>query len=163
MYDEIDEHGILVQRYGPHFLFTDHYRIIEFLERFAALFPFDPKLLSYIDGQYVCLPFNLKTVQQLLGAKEAEGLIGKLRKNFPIYDRVPIYSLISHKDEEIRKFGNLLFEKAFRTYTAKMWGLEPEQIEKSVLERVPIAINYDERYQNKDFQYLPIEGLGGTI
>lgn len=159
MYDAVDEHGIRIQKYGPHFLFTDHYRVIEFLEKFAVLFPFDPKLLSYIDGQYVCLPFNLKTVQQMIGPKKAEGLIRKLRKSFPALDRVPIYALVSHEDEEIRNFGNLLFEKAYRTYTAKMWGLQPEEIQKSVLERVPIAINYDERYQNKDFQYLPKEGF----
>lgn len=159
MYDAVDEHGILVQKYGPHFLFTDHYRVIEFLERFAPLFPFDPKLLSYIDGQYVCLPFNLKTVQQMIGPKKAEELIRTLRKYFPIFDRVPISELVSHEDEKIRSFGKLLFEKAYRTYTAKMWGLQPEEIEESVLERVPFAVNYDERYQNKDFQYLPKEGF----
>ena len=38
-------------------------------------------------------------------------------------------------------------------------GIQPEQIDKYVLERVPMAMNYDERYLNKDFQYLPTQGF----
>ena len=74
-------------------------------------------------------------------------------------DRVPILELIDHPDSEIHKYGTLLFEKAYRTYTSKMWGLQPEQIDKYVLDRVPMAMNYDERYLNKDFQYLPVKGF----
>ena len=35
MYDEYDEHGILVQKYGPHFLNTNKYFIIKFLKQYA--------------------------------------------------------------------------------------------------------------------------------
>lgn len=31
MYDEYDKYGILVQKYGPHFINTNKYSIIEFL------------------------------------------------------------------------------------------------------------------------------------
>ncbi len=159
MYDEYDEHGILVQRYGPHFLNTNKYFIIEFLEQYAELFPHDTKLLSFIDGNYVRLPFNFRTMQQLVGAKKSELLLAKLRKEFYGRDRVPIFELIDSQDEDVRDYGNLLFEKAYRTYTAKQWGLNPEDIDKSVLERVPMAMSFDERYLNKDFQYLPKKGF----
>lgn len=159
MYDEYDEYGILIQRYGPHFLNTNKYFIIEFLEKYAELFPHDTHLLSYIDGRYVELPFNFKTLQQLVGAKKSEVLLKKLRERFAGRDRVPIFELVDSDDKEIRDYGNLLFEKAYRTYTAKQWGLEPEEIDRSVLERVPMAMNYDARYLNKDFQYLPKKGF----
>lgn len=159
MYDSYDEHGILIQRYGPHFLNTNKYFIIEFLEQYAELFPHDTKLLSFIDGKYVRLPFNFRTVQQLVGAKKSESLLAKLRAAFNGRDRVPILELVEHEDAEIREYGILLFEKAYRTYTCKMWGLQPEQIDKYVLDRVPMAMNFDERYLNKDFQYLPKAGF----
>ena len=73
MYDEVDEHGILIQRYGPHFLNTNKYSIIRFLSQYAELFPFATELLSFIDGRYVRLPFNFETVQQLIGPEQAEG------------------------------------------------------------------------------------------
>ena len=159
MYDEYDEHGILIQKYGPHFLNTNKYFIIEFLEQYAELFPHDTKLLSFIDGNYVRLPFNFRTLQQLVGAKKSEALLAKMREKFAGRDRVPIFELVDSDDDDVREYGNLLFEKAYRTYTAKQWGLDPEDIDRSVLDRVPMAMNFDERYLNKDFQYLPKKGF----
>ena len=159
MYDEYDEHGILVQKYGPHFLNTNKYFIIKFLKQYAELFPHNTKLLSCLDGQYIRLPFNFQSVQELLGAERAETVINKLRENFPGSDRVPILKLVDCPDKDVSDFGTLLFEKAFRTYTSKMWGTDINKIDKYVLERVPFAMNYDERYLNKDFQYLPKNGF----
>ena len=159
VYDSLDDHGILIQRYGPHFLNTNKYFIIKYLQQYSELFPHYTKLLSYIDGQYVRLPFNFLTVQQLIGAEKAENLLEKLRKEFVGRDRVPILELVNHSDSEIQDYGNLLFDKAFRTYTAKQWGIGVDQVDKYVLDRVPMAMGYDERYLNKDFQYLPVNGF----
>lgn len=159
MFDEFDQNGILIQRYGPHFLNTNHYAVIEYLMQYAELFRHNTKLLSFIDGNYIRLPFNFTTVQQLVGAKKSEALLKKLRIEFRGRDRVPVLELVNHQDSEISAYGTLLFEKAYRTYTSKMWGLQPEAIDPYVLERVPMAMNYDERYLNKDFQYLPKEGF----
>ena len=159
MYDEYDELGILVQIYGPHFLNTNNFAIIKFLQQYGEFFPHNAKLLSFIDGRYVRLPFNFTTVQQLIGAEQAEPLLAKLRQAFYGRDRVPVLELVEHSDKNISAYGKLLFEKAYRTYTSKMWGIEPEEIDKYVLDRVPMAMGYDERYLNKDFQYLPVQGF----
>lgn len=159
MYDEYDENGILIQKYGPHFLNTNKYFIIEFLKKYTELFVHETKLLSFIDGEYVRLPFNFRTVQQLVGAKKSEQLLAKLRKDYAGRDRVPIIELIDSKDKDIKEYANLLFEKAYKTYIAKQWGLDPDKLDKYILERVPMAMNYDERYLNKDFQYLPKNGF----
>ena len=163
MYDEYDQYGILVQKYGPHFINTNKYFIIEFLEQYGEMFPHDAHLLSYIDGRYVQLPFNFRTVQQLVGAKKSEGLLKKLREAFYGRDRVPILELVDHADQDISEYGNLLFEKAYRTYTSKQWGMQPEQIDKYVLDRVPMAMSFDARYLNKDLQFLPRGGYTALI
>lgn len=157
-YDEYDENGILIQRYGPHYINTDKYNVIKFLEKYSELYPHDAKLLSYIDGKYVQLPFNFKTMQQLVGFENSEKLLKKMREEFKGRDRVPIFELLNSKTKEISDYGNLLFKKAYRTYTAKQWGIPASKIDKSVIERVPMAMNFDERYLNKDFQFLPCKG-----
>jgi UDP-galactopyranose mutase len=159
MYDEFDERGILIQKYGPHFLNTNKYFVIEFLKKYADLFQHCTKLLSFIDGKYVRLPFNFETVQQLIGAENAENLLAKFRAEYHGRERVSVLELIDSKDERIASYGKLLFEKAYKTYTAKQWGIPVEKIDKYVLDRVPMAMNYDERYLNKDFQYLPKNGF----
>lgn len=163
MYDEFDENGILIQRYGPHFLNTNKYFIIKFLSQYADLFPHNAKLLSFLDGRYIRLPFNFQSVQELLGPEKAEKVINKLRLNFPGSDRVPILKLVDCPDKDVSDIGLLIFEKSFKTYISKMWGTDINKIDKYVLERVPFAMNYDERYLNGDFQYLPKNGFTGIF
>ena len=158
MYDETDEHGILIHKYGPHVLVTDRWNVIQYLSDFTPLYRHTVKELSFIDGKYIRLPFNFESVQQLLGGERAEILINKLRAAFPGRDRVPVLDLASHTDSDIAFFGNLLFEKSYRTYCAKQWDVPVETLDTSILNRVPMAMGYDERYMNKDFQYLPERG-----
>lgn len=159
MYDEVNEKGILIQKYGPHFLNTNYWWIIEYLSQYSEMYEHSTKLLSYIDGKYVQLPFNFKTMQQLVGCKQAEILLKKFRETFSGKDRVSILEIISDEDKDISNYGKLLFEKAFKTYISKMWGLDPKQLDIYIMNRVPMALNYDERYLNKDFQYLPKYGF----
>ena len=159
MYDEIDEHGILIQRYGPHIVCTNHWKVIDYLSQYATMVPYTVKMRSFIDEKFVRLPFNFETVQQLLGGEKSERVIALLRNNFLGRDRVPVLELVEHENEEIAKFGNLLFDKAYKTYCAKQWDTPVELLDKTIMGRVPMAMNYDERYMNKDFQYLPQGGF----
>ena len=159
MYDEYDEHGIMVQKYGPHVVVTDKWEIIKYLSQYAEMQKYTVKELSFLDGNYVRLPFNFESVQQIIGPEKAESLIRKLRIKFAGRDRVPIGELVKSEDDEIAGFSNLLFEKSYRTYCAKQWGIPTELLDKSIMERVPMAMNYDERYMNKDYQYIPKEGF----
>lgn len=159
MYDEVDEHGILVQKYGPHVIVTDKWEVIKYLSRFAKMVPFTVKELSYIDGIYVRLPFNFESIQQLIGPERAEIVINKMRNTFKGIDRVPVLDLCNCEVKEIREFGELLFEKSFRNYCAKQWDIPTEDLDITIMGRSAFALGYDERYMNKDFQYLPEEGF----
>ena len=159
MYDERDEHGILLQKYGPHVLVTNEWRIISYLSQFSEMYQYTVKELSYIDGRYVRLPFNFESVQQLLGYERAEAVIKKMRGTYPGRDRVPIRELADSNEREISEFATMLFEKSFRTYCAKQWGVPTEKLDKSIMNRSAIALGYDERYMNKDFQFLPVHGF----
>ena len=159
MYDETDEHGILVQRYGPHVVVTNEWSVIRFLSQYAEMLPHTVKELSYMDDQYVRLPFNFESIQQILGFEKAEPVINKLRREFKGRARVPIRELCDCADADISCFGNLLFEKSFRTYCAKQWDVDPAKLDISIMGRSAIAMGYDERYMNKDFQFLPRGGF----
>jgi UDP-galactopyranose mutase len=159
MFDEINEHGVLMQRYGPHIVCTNKWEIIEYLGRYSEMFSHTVKLLSFIDGNYVRLPFNFESIQQFLGGEQSEKLINDLRKEFRGHDRIPVLELVKSSNSSIAKFGNFLFEKSYRNYCAKQWDIPLNSIDKTVMDRVPMVIGYDERYMNKDFQYLPKKGF----
>jgi len=159
MADFYDENGILIQKYGPHFINTNNYWIIDYLKKFSPLIPYDCSLLTFIDGKYMQLPFNFTTLKQLVGYENSEILLKDFRDEFKGKDRVTMFELLSSTNERISSFASLLYEKAFKTYTSKQWGIPIENIDKSVINRVQFCIGYDNRYLNKDFQYLPEFGF----
>lgn len=159
MYDFIDSNGIMIQAYGPHVLVTNRWDIIKYLMRFSDLFKHTVKELSFVDGKYVRLPFNFETIQGLVGEEKSEEIIRNFRLEYNSSNRIPIYDLLNSKNDVVRSFANLLFEKCFRNYCAKQWGLNPLDLDKSIIGRSAFVVGYDERYMNKDFQYLPVKGF----
>jgi len=159
MYDEIDSNGILVQKYGPHIVCTDHYKVLTYLKKYSDFFKHTVKLLSFIDGEYMRLPFNFETLQQLVGPEQSEQLIKKMRDMFKGRDRVSVLGLIESNDDDISAYGTMLFEKAYKPYIIKQWDIPSDKIDRSVIDRVQMAMSYDERYMNYDFQYLPTNGF----
>jgi UDP-galactopyranose mutase len=54
--------------------------------------------------------------------------------------------------------GRELYEKFFRNYTRKQWGLDPSELDASVTARVPTRTNRDDRYFTDTYQAMPLHG-----
>jgi UDP-galactopyranose mutase len=54
--------------------------------------------------------------------------------------------------------GRDLYNKFFRGYTRKQWGLDPSELDASVTARVPTRTNRDDRYFTDTFQAMPLHG-----
>lgn len=54
--------------------------------------------------------------------------------------------------------GRDLYEKLFRGYTRKQWGLDPSELSASVAARIPTRTNHDDRYFTDTFQHMPADG-----
>jgi UDP-galactopyranose mutase len=65
-YDYKDENGILIHKYGPHIFHTDYKDIWDYVSRFTDWIYYQHKVLGFIDGKYVPIPFNLNTLHELL-------------------------------------------------------------------------------------------------
>jgi len=161
MYDEFDEHGILVQRYGVHVFRTDHESIFNYLSRFTEWFDYSITCLSEIKGKKVPVPFNFTCIDAFFSDK-SKVLKDKLIKMFGI-DRVPVLSLINSDDPDVKEFGTFLFEYDYRPYTAKQWGRDPFDIDVSILERVRIELSYDDRFFTNRYQCIPKHGFTKTF
>jgi len=58
----------------------------------------------------------------------------------------------------VSKVGRELYEKFFRGYTRKQWGLDPSELDKQVTSRIPTRTNTDDRYFSDTFQAMPLNG-----
>lgn len=159
MYDEFDEYGILVQRYGPHTFVTNQKELAEFVKKYGEWRDYDVTARVEIDGNLMPIPFNFRSIELFYGKEKSAVLIDKLKRAFPGQARIPVYMLTDNKDPAIQEYGKLLFEKDYIPYTSKQWGIPPEKIDRSVIARVQIALSYDEKYMQQTYQMMPEDGF----
>ena len=67
-------------------------------------------------------------------------------------------SVKTSEDVVVSKVGRELYNKFFRGYTRKQWGLDPSELDASVTARVPTRTNRDDRYFTDTFQAMPLHG-----
>lgn len=153
-YDEYNEHGILVHRYGPHIFHTNSDKVFRFLSRFTEWRPYEHRVLASVDGQLLPLPINLDTVNRLYGTQFNSF---ELQAYFDSVRQADI-EVKNSRDVIIKKVGEDLYNKFFRNYTRKQWGLWPEELDASVCERIPVRTNRDDRYFTDKYQVMPKQG-----
>ena len=157
-YDELDEHGILIHKYGPHIFHTREPRAYDYLSRFTKWYAFGHEVVANVHGTRIPVPFNLNTLHMVYDKEKADELEKKLIEAFGMESRVPILKLRQHSDPDIRQIADYVYENIFLHYTMKQWGQTPEEIDPAVTERVPVLISYDNRYFQEPYQGMPLDG-----
>ena len=159
MYDYYNEDNILVQKYGPHSFHTNDEEVYQFIAELTEWEEYILRARVEIDGAMTPSPFNFATIDLLYEVEEAKRLKQKLRSYFKERDKITIIELLQCEDSDIKGYANLLFEKDYRPYTSKQWGISPEQLDISVLSRVPVRLSYVDRYFDDKYQLLPQKGF----
>jgi UDP-galactopyranose mutase len=154
-YDELDEAGILIHRYGPHIFHTNSAEIVDHLSQFTAWRPYEHRVLASVRGQLVPIPINRTTINTLFGLDLPDE---EAVQRF--YDARAERGTTSRTSEDVvvQAVGRELYELFFRGYTRKQWGLDPSQLDASVTARVPTRTNDDDRYFTDRYQVMPAEG-----
>lgn len=158
MYDEHDEAGILVHRYGPHIFHTNNARVFSYLRTFAGWIGYQHRVLANVHGTYMPVPFNKKSMRIAFGEERAALLTKKLVDKFGDDRKVTITELRSADDEDLAEIADYVYENVFLRYTQKQWGLTPEEVDPSVIARVPVLISEDDRYFQDLYQGMPVSG-----
>ncbi|HML34145.1 UDP-galactopyranose mutase [Sporomusa sphaeroides] len=158
VYDCYDEHGILIHKYGPHIFHTNNKKIWDYLSQFTAWKEYQHKVLGYVDGQLIPIPFNLNTIDKLFPAGMAARYTNKLIQTFGYGIKVPILELNKTEDVELRQLAQYVYEKVFLNYTTKQWDVSPDKVDGAVTARVPIHISRDDRYFQNTYQGMPLLG-----
>jgi UDP-galactopyranose mutase len=154
-YDQYDDHGILIHKYGPHIFHTNSRDVFEYLSRFTEWRPYQHRVRASIDGQLVPIPINLDTINLLYGTTFNSFQLQEF------FDSVaePRDEIRTSEDVIISKVGRELYEKFFRNYTRKQWGLDPSELDSSVIARIPVRTNRDDRYFTDTYQAMPLHGF----
>lgn len=157
-YDFKDENNILIHKYGPHLFHTNNKEVIDYLSNFTSWDIYNHEVLAYIDGKKVPIPFNLNTLYEVFPKSKARALEEKLLEIYDYNSKIPILELKKSTDKDLQFLADFVYEKVFVKYTAKQWGMKPEDMDGAVTARVPVFIGRDNRYFNDNYQTLPKDG-----
>jgi UDP-galactopyranose mutase len=154
-YDCYNDAGLLIHRHGPHIFHTNSQEVFQYLSQFTAWRSYQHQVLASVDGQLVPIPINLNTINQLYGLSltsfQVEDFFAAAAEK-----REPIHT---SEDVVVNRVGRELYEKFFRGYTRKQWGLDPSELDATVTARVPVRTNRDNRYFTDSYQAMPLRGF----
>jgi UDP-galactopyranose mutase len=153
-YDYYNNDGILVHKYGPHIFHTNSRDVFDYLCQFTAWRPYEHKVLASVDGQLVPIPINLNTINTLYGLNLSSDQV----EAFLASKAEKLTRVKTSEDVVVSKVGRELYEKFFKGYTRKQWGLDPSELDASVTARIPTRTNKDNRYFTDTFQAMPLHG-----
>jgi UDP-galactopyranose mutase len=153
-YDHYDAAGVLVHKYGPHIFHTNSREVFDYLSRFTEWRPYEHRVKASVEGQLVSVPINRDTINTLYGLQlttdQVEGFYASVAESCP--------EVRTSEDAIVSKVGRELFDKFFRNYTRKQWGLDASQLDAAVTARVPVRSNRDGRYFSDTYQAMPLHG-----
>ena len=158
-YDYLDENRVMRHEYGPHIFHTSSAKAAEFLSRFTDWYDYQHRVLGYVEGKLVPIPFNFTSIETVFEKERAQRLESLLLEAYGKDRKVPILELRKHSDPEIRELAEYIFEHVFKYYTMKQWGYTAEEIDPAVTARVPVLCGYDDRYFQDSFQKMPENGF----
>ncbi|MGN0291491.1 MAG: UDP-galactopyranose mutase [Lachnospiraceae bacterium] len=158
-FDCIDEHGIVIHKYGPHIFHTEIEEVYEFLSRFTTWTEFRHEVVAKVGEKLIPVPFNLNTLHMVFDEEKADRLEKKLTDTYGYGSKVPIMELQKNEDEDIQEIAKFVYENIFLKYTMKQWGQTPEEISPEVTGRVPVFVSHDNGYFTDRYQGVPKHGF----
>lgn len=154
-YDYIDENGILINEYGAHLFHTNDEEVWIYVQQFSEWRRWDHRVVGIVDNKIVPIPVNINTVNSLCGTHisstiEMEEWLCSVQE--------PYFECKNSEEMALSRVGKDLYNKIFYPYTFKQWGKYPEHLDASVLARIPVRNNFDDRYFTDKYQALPVHG-----
>ncbi|WP_288026262.1 UDP-galactopyranose mutase, partial [Arthrobacter sp.] len=153
--------GIEVHRYGAHLFHTSNERVWEYVNRFTKFTSYQHKVYTAHKGEVYQMPINLGTINQFfrsaMGPGEARALIQEQAGELAGTDPANL------NDKGIQLIGRPLYEAFIKHYTGKQWQTDPKDLPASIISRLPVRYNYDNRYFNDTHEGLPVDGYTAWI
>jgi len=148
--------GIEVHHYGPHIFHTPNDDVWRYVNGFAGFTDYRHRAFSVYRSNVYSLPINLGTICQFFGRymspDEARALIAQQASE--LGGREPE----NLEEKAISLIGRPLYEAFVRGYTKKQWQTDPTDLPASIITRLPVRFNFDNRYFQDRYEGMPVDG-----
>ncbi len=161
-YDVVDSAGVMIHRYGAHIFHTDCEEVWNYLLRFTRWRKYVHEVLCCVDDNYFPIPFNFNSLKKVF-AKDAPSIKEILIQKYGTKTKIPVLEIVNEQHPALKRVAKFVYEKIFKNYTIKQWGLKPEDISADIVSRVPVYTDYDNRYFTDTYQAVPKNGYTAMI
>jgi UDP-galactopyranose mutase len=161
--DKKNSIGVLVQQFGPHAFHTNKEKVVEFIRSYHEWYDYKLQCGVFMEGKHTPSPFNFKTIDDFFPIKESIQIKKSLLSEFPDQKKATILDILNSNNSIVRNYGDFLFEKDYKLYTSKQWGIDPSKLDKNVLKRVPVRFDYTNQYFDDKYQLMPKNGFKSFI
>jgi UDP-galactopyranose mutase len=161
------ETGIEIHHYGSHLFHTSNEMVWEYVKRFTTFNDYVHRVKTTSSNQVYSMPINLHTINQFLGRalspNEAMDWLNSVTKKGLKENHAPPgggSSSESHNFETkaISLIGQPLYEAFIKGYTEKQWQTDPRLLPEEIITRLPVRLNYNDRYFSDTYEGLPSAG-----
>lgn len=158
-WSEIDsETGVEYHKYGSHIFHTSNIDVWNYINKFTKFNNYQHKVWTSYRGKPYSMPINLQTINSFyntsLNPVQAKVFIEKeiLKEN--------ILSPKNLEEKAISLIGKGLYTAFIRGYTIKQWEKDPCELDASIITRLPVRYNYDNKYFSDKYEGIPLDGYG---
>lgn len=162
-HDYRNESNIMIHDSGSHIFHTFSKKIWDYLTKITEFNTYQHRVLAYVGGNVVPIPFCLETLYKVFPYEFASRMEVKLLERYPYDSKISIVDFMSQDDEDLRFLAKYIYDNIFLHYTEKQWGKSPDKIDKTITARVPIILNNDTRYFQDSYQGIPVCGYTEMI
>ncbi|CCK80300.1 RfbD: UDP-galactopyranose mutase [Desulfobacula toluolica Tol2] len=153
-YDCFNEDGILIHLYGPHIFHTQHKDVWDYLSQFTDWLDYVHHVKAFVDGKYISFPININTFEQLFEKSfTKDDVLAYLEQK-----KIDLPEIKNAEDMVISRMGKTIYDKFFKNYTRKQWGVDAKDLAPEITERIPIRFDRDERFFTDPYQGMPEKG-----
>lgn len=161
-YSSFDEEtGIEIHEYGSHLFHTSNVKVWDYVNRFTSFNSYVHRVKTKSRSQVYSMPINLHTINQFLGKAlspdEAKEWLSSATKETSASPSE------NFETRAISLIGRPLYEAFIKGYTEKQWQIDPRNLPEEIISRLPVRLNYDDRYFNDTHEGLPSSGYAAWM
>lgn len=145
-----------IHLYGPHIFHTSQKYIWDYINQFTEFNNYSHRARSFTNDKFYSLPINLGTLHQIWPQiKTPSDAIKIIDKEI-----IPCDNPENLEDFILSQVGPTIYELLIKGYTTKQWGRAPKLLPSSIIKRLPIRLNFNDRYypDTDIYEGIPVNG-----
>lgn len=145
--------------HGAHIFHTNDPSLWAYVRRFADFVPYVHRVQARHGSRLLSVPINLHTLREVFGVDSAQAARDAIERDKASLAGAAAEPLVRTVESHcLATIGPTLYHLLIEGYTRKQWNRSPAELPASIVQRLPVRFDEDDRYFSDRFQGIPAGG-----